>query len=479
MKKEESRSLNISAEKLIFVNRNLRLSSIKMIGFDMDFTLAIYRYPNFEILAMNKTIERLVEKGYPEELFEGEYDSDYVMRGLVVDKINGNILKLDKYNFVHRAMHGRNMLSYEERYSNYRNKKLDLFSNDFMWLDTLFSLPELAIIINAIDNIKTQKRFQHFRYAELISDVRNSIDEVHQDNTLKKIVLANIPKYIEYDPLLPQTLHRLKSNGKKLFLLTNSYYEYTDAVMSFLLNDRMKEYKNWTGYFDIIIVGAKKPEFFNSENIFYTVNAENMQVKPLHTTIASFIKGQIYQGGNIQDFERLSSIKGENILYVGDHIYGDILSSKKRTLWRTCMIIPELEEEIRVYIDNIRDIEALNRMEMKSIILDREINAMRYNLKNGNDAMLKREFENKKAILNKLIQSIGQKRANIYSRFNPKWGSLLREENELSKFGAQVEDYACVYTSRVSNFYHISPEQYLVSPPKLLPHELEIEELLR
>ncbi|MGC8928470.1 MAG: HAD-IG family 5'-nucleotidase [Myxococcota bacterium] len=478
MKKIEDNEINISPENLIFVNRNLRLSSIKMIGFDMDFTLAIYRYPNFEILAMHKTIERLVEKGYPEELFEGGYNDDYVMRGLVVDKPNGNILKLDKYNFVHRAMHGRSMLSYEERYSNYRNKKLDLSSDDFMWLDTLFSLPELAIIINAVENIKTQKRFQHFKFAELITDIRNSIDEVHQDYTLKKIVLENISRYVEYDPLLPLTLHRLKSNGKKLFLLTNSYWEYTDAVMSFLLNSRMKEYKDWTGYFDIIIVGAKKPQFFNSDNIFYVVNPVNSQVKPLQTIIASFIKGQIYQGGNISEFERLSSIKGEHILYVGDHIYGDILSSKKRTLWRTCMIIPELEEEIRVYIKNIGDIKRLNRMEMKSIMLDREINTMRYNLKNGNSS-LRRYLEKKKKRHRNLIQLIGRKREEIFNRFNPKWGSLLREENELSKFGAQIEDYACVYTSRVSNFFHISPEQYLVSPPKLLPHELEIEELLR
>lgn len=479
MKKIEKYKESIPPEKLIFVNRNLRLSSIKMIGFDMDYTLAIYKYPDFEILAMNKTIERLAEKGYPLELFEGKFESDYVMRGLVVDKVSGNILKLDKYNFVHRAMHGKRMLTYEERYSNYRNKKLDLFSDDFMWLDTLFSLPELAIIINAIENIKTKRQFQHFRYADLISDIRKSIDEVHQDNTLKRIILSDIPKYIEYDPLLPQTLHRFKSNGKKLFLLTNSYWEYTNALMSYLLNNRMKGYSDWTNYFDIIIVGAKKPDFFNSDNVFYTVNTTNLQLKPLVTTIASFVKGVIYQGGNIKDFERLSAIKGENILYVGDHIYGDILSSKKRTLWRTCMIIPELEKEINVSISNIKDIKTLNRMEMQCIILDRTLNAMKYNMKNSLDKSFKKDLEDLKKRHQKLFQLITKKRGEISARFNVYWGSLMREENELSKFGAQVEDYACVYTSRVSNFINISPDQYLVSPPKLLPHELEIEEIVR
>ncbi len=472
-------NISIPPENLIFVNRNLRLSSIKMVGFDMDYTLAIYRFPNFEILAMHKTIERLIEKGYPAELFSGKYDSEYVMRGLVVDKLNGTILKLDKYNFVHRAMFGKRMLTYEERYSSYRNRKLDLYSDDFMWLDTLFSLPELAIIINAVENIRIQKRFQHIRYAELITDIRKSIDEVHQDNTLKGIVLSGIPRYIEYDPYLPQTLHRLKSNGKRLFLLTNSYWEYTNAVMSYLLNDRMKEYKDWTNYFDIIIVGAAKPGFFNSDNIFYTVNTSTLQTRPFQTTIDSFIKGVIYQGGNIRDFERLSAIRGENILYVGDHIYGDILSSKKRTLWRTCMIIPELEQEIRISQENIKDIKSLNRMEMQSIILDRELNSIKYNTKGRNVHYLKKDYERKREKHRRIIEMIGRKRDEISAKYNPRWGSLLREENELSKFGAQLEDYACVYTSRVSNFVHISPEQYLVSPPKLLPHELEIEELLR
>ena len=34
--------------------------------------------------------------------------------------------------------------------------------------------------------------------------------------------------------------------------------------------------------------------------------------------------------------------------------------------------------------------------------------------------------------------------------FNPHWGPLFREGHEISKFGEQVEAYACVYTSRVT-----------------------------
>ena len=35
----------------VFVNRSLQLSKIKFFGFDMDYTLALYKSPQYEILA--------------------------------------------------------------------------------------------------------------------------------------------------------------------------------------------------------------------------------------------------------------------------------------------------------------------------------------------------------------------------------------------------------------------------------------------
>ena len=55
--------------------------------------------------------------------------------------------------------------------------------------------------------------------------------------------------------------------------------------------------------------------------------------------------------------------------------------------------------------------------------------------------------------------------------FNPHWGPLFREGYEISKFGEQVEAYACVYTSRVSNFRFYSPMQYFRGPRDRMPHE--------
>jgi hypothetical protein len=49
---------------------------------------------------------------------------------------------------------------------------------------------------------------------------------------------------------------------------------------------------------------------------------------------------------------------------------------------------------------------------------------------------------------------------------------MFREGTENSRFGDQVEDYACVYTSRVSNFLSYSPLRFFRSPRDQMPHEL-------
>ena len=59
-----------------------------------------------------------------------------------------------------------------------------------------------------------------------------------------------------------------------------------------------------------------------------------------------FQRGRIYQGGNIHDFEAHAGAGGDRVLYVGDHIYGDMLRAKKSSVWRTAMILQELEHEL-------------------------------------------------------------------------------------------------------------------------------------
>lgn len=46
--------------------------------------------------------------------------------------------------------------------------------------------------------------------------------------------------------------------------------------------------------------------------------------------------------------ENSLNIHGDEILYVGDHIYTDVSQSKVHLRWRTALICRELEEEVSV-----------------------------------------------------------------------------------------------------------------------------------
>lgn len=101
-------------------------------------------------------------------------------------------------------------------------------------------------------------------YEQLYADIRHSVDLCHRDGAIKNIVMENPEKYIIKDPDMVPMLQQLKAGGKKVFLLTNSLWEYTDVVMNYLV-DNTHAVKNWQDLFDVIIVGGNKPAFLQQD----------------------------------------------------------------------------------------------------------------------------------------------------------------------------------------------------------------------
>ncbi len=55
--------------------------------------------------------------------------------------------------------------------------------------------------------------------------------------------------------------------------------------------------------------------------------------------------------GSCDVFSRLIGAKGKDVLYFGDHIFGDVLKCKKLRGWRTFLMVPELAQELHVWLD--------------------------------------------------------------------------------------------------------------------------------
>jgi 5'-nucleotidase len=472
----------------IFVNRNLRLDRIEAVGLDMDYTVAIYHRRHIEELSFEMTLQKLVaERGYPELVSKVRYDHDFVTRGLVVDRETGNLLKMNRFAHVGRAYHGRRPLTDEERGRYYREEKIRPSDGRFAWMDTLFALPEACLFAEIIQAMESAGN--PVDYGRLYDDIRDCIDTVHRDGSLKAILQKDIGRYVEKDPELGPTFHKLRSAGKRLFLLTNSLWEYTDAVMRYLLDGVLPEYPSWRNYFDVVMVGAAKPKWFSEQLPFADVNLETG--RPGNVEPHAFERGHVYQGGNLVAFERMFECHGDRILYVGDHIYGDILRSKKSSLWRTGLVIQELENEVAYTDLHQRRISRLTHLEVLRDRLSDDVNqhklvlnAVERQLERrtapvapGGDALdeTRRTAKSELDVLRKALREVTDEaealEVELESGFNPFWGLLFKEGNENSRFGEQVEQYACLYTSRVSNFLHYSPTHYFRSPREMMPHE--------
>jgi hypothetical protein len=55
----------IPRPRRVFCNRNLKMSAISWVGFDMDYTLAIYDQPAMDQLSIEATVDKLILRGYP------------------------------------------------------------------------------------------------------------------------------------------------------------------------------------------------------------------------------------------------------------------------------------------------------------------------------------------------------------------------------------------------------------------------------
>ena len=501
------------AARAVYTNRDLDLSGIKLVGFDMDYTLAIYNKAPMEQLQYDLTVDRLISAGYPKEIKYLKYDPTFVIRGLVIDKRTGHILKMDTHGRVARAFHGRRRLTPEEVITHYFHAKLRLGSESLASADTLFSMPEICLYANLMEffgqraeqglptdpltlptDADKERHAGRINTWKLFDDVREGIDSIHRDGSLKSVIMSDLGRYFIVDENLPLSLHKLRSAGKKLFLLTNSFWMYTDAVMAFLLDGRLKEYASWRQFFDVVICGGKKPAFFTERRPFLEVAAVRGSEQTLGEVDAErFERSRVYQGGNIADFERMAAAKGEEILYVGDHIFGDIVRSRKDSRWRTCLVVEELEGEIRASIENSLTAGLLDDVDVQRHALDDELAMQRAVLdrldgtlddkevggvddatqQQAADASkrLKKEIDVAKRSLRALDKEAYEHQDTLDKSFNVSWGRLFKASNELSRFGAQVELYACTYTSRVSNFRYYSPVHFFRAPREIMSHD--------
>jgi len=482
--------LSLPAEALpprsrrIYCNRDLRLDQVHAVGFDMDYTLAIYRQEEMDRLSIAATAQKLVARGYPDTLLHMPYRTHFPIRGLLVDTRLGNVLKTDRYRYVKKAFHGTRALGSAERKDLYQGKRVRPGSH-YHSIDTLYALSEVTVFAATVDALDHGEHT--LDYEKLFQDVRSCIDEAHRDGTIKGEITQDPDRYLVRDPELPATLHKLRSAGKKLFLLTNSELHYTERMMRYLLEPGLEEYRGWRSYFELVVTDARKPSFFTEQRPLELHAAPPGNGKGSQDPA----RAELHHGGCLAEIEAKLNVRGDHILYVGDHIYGDVLRAKKESSWRTLMIIQEMTEELdamerfglelsRLHKlaerreslhDGLRDRQALAKSVVRRMEQDPSLTAEdRVELEAARQR-LKRAIERVRGQLRAIDTEHAMLEQQLEHAYHPFWGSPFKAESELSSFGEQVERYACLYTDRVTNLVGYSPSHFFRGPRHRMAHE--------
>lgn len=447
----------------IFVNRILNLRKIRVIGLDMDHTLIRYHSENFEAMTHFVILNKLISKfHYPEKIRNLKFQWNLVIRGLAIDRPRGNLLKMSRHGKVKQASHGTKLLTYPEVKQIYGGLVIDLNDPQYEALDTAFSVAQVGLLAQIID-LAEHSPNDYPSFEQMALDVKNALDEAHRDGSLKEKVREDVGNFIIQDPKVVEALEKLKTHMKKLIVITNSDISYTKLLLDFAITPFLKNHRNWGELFDLVVTSACKPSFFTENKNFLEVDAQNNQVREIAKKIEF---GKIYQGGSSQALQQDLELEGEDILYLGDHIYGDILALKKSCNWRTALVVEEIEHET---LATERALHILNQiddlMEKKEHVEDRIDLAIE-----KNDQMLREKLGHEIDQIDKRVQELlGQYRVF----FNPYWGEIMRAGQEESRLMGQVEKYACIYMAKVADFLDYSPRKYFRPKRSPLPHEMK------
>lgn len=460
----------------VFCNRTLNLRGIQAIGCDMDYTLVHYNHDLWEQTAYAHVRQSLLSAGLPVDGLA--FDGQLVTRGLVLDLELGNIVKCSRFGYVVRAMHGTTPMHHEAQRQAYARTLVDLSEPRWVFLNTLFSLSEGCLFGQLVDLLDAGRLAPQLAYRGLYELVQRHLGMAHMEGTLKAEIMRAPERFVVPDAELPLALLDLKQAGKRLMVITNSEWAYTRAMMAYAFDDHLPAGMTWRDLFDLVIVAARKPLFFHGQSSAFVL--EDEQAGLFRPTL-ELEDGRIHLGGHAQLVERHLGLRGEEILYIGDHLYADVHVSKDILRWRTALIIRELEDELAAQTAHEGDARALAVLMTEKQRLEHAQGQLRVQLQRleasygpaptASASDIHRAMQSTKQRLMALDAEVAPLAQRAGKRFNPNWGPLMRAGQDKSRMARMVERYADIYTSRVANLLAYGPFAYLRAPGGSLPHD--------
>ncbi|XP_052784344.1 5'-nucleotidase domain-containing protein 3-like isoform X2 [Mya arenaria] len=442
----------------VFVNNEICLADIRVYGFDYDYTIAQYTDELHYVLYDLGKESLITNNKYPEEIKAQRFNPQYILRGLHYDIRKGLLMKIDSYHHIQlgTVYRGTTQLSDTEVLELYQGTHVPIEDMNTFYgsgpmhqLVDMFAPPEMNLITNITDyfienNIPYDPEYVFY-------DVRNAVQGVHTSGLLHSTIMNDLGKFLEKESKTKQFLEKLVKAGKKMFIITNSGFPFIDAGMRYMVGP------DWQDLFEIIVVNARKPKFFNeSTRPFRMYDPLNVKTWERVRTLE---KGKVYVQGNFNDFRHMTGWHGSKVLYFGDHVYTDLADPSLKHSWRTGAIIPELEDEIEKMLSEEYKVSVRWLIILQRLL--EEIQASR----NGSQETGSHEM------IGELLEERDEIRSQLKELCNPRFGSMFRTHHNPSYFSRRMARFADIYTSKLTNLLQFS-ENYTFYPRRsFLPHE--------
>ena len=353
---------------------SLNPTDFDAIGFDMDHTLLEYHldyqlelvYEGIqEYLAQNCGISKAVFCPYAQI-------QHMFFRGVILDVDRGYVLQADKAGVITQAFYGLTALTKEARTELYGegpwsqwdkvfkeyivgnhpdpNMHVDEHTSGNCYIaDTEFGTPGagvFACLVESVKNSKTENMRKQFNifYSNIARAYGYFYRDTHEgENSFFTLCLKNSDKFLK--KIAKETidsLKTLKSNGKCVFLLTTSNYDYANSVLTILCGEQ------WRDLFTVVLAQARKPKYFRiSEQKLYKLNTTDYErVETDHIE-----SGGVYCQGNIEHLgkflEKFTQKENPSVLYVGDSLTSDVYWAGRIANWKCACVIENLHSLLK------------------------------------------------------------------------------------------------------------------------------------
>jgi len=244
-------------ERQVFTNRTLNMQSIQAVGYDMDYTLIHYEVTRWEETMYEYLKRKMLELGWPVE--DLTYVPEMIIRGLVIDKKLGNIVKPNRFGYVKKAYHGTRPIGFAAMHNIYSRTTVDIRENRWLLLTTLFDVPVACMYAQLVDKLDRHEFPDVMGYYDLEERMTSNLDAAYAEGMLREEILKDPAQFVVEDLETPLTLLDQKHAGKKLLLITDSEWEYVSGIMPYTFDSHLPGTMTWRNLFDMVIVSAGKP----------------------------------------------------------------------------------------------------------------------------------------------------------------------------------------------------------------------------